>query len=201
MRTVIDCRSAGEQDLAPLYLAGKLPEDVAQAFELHYLGCRECWEDVQAGGKLRATFGRPAVALASAAPRPSRAWLPFAAAAAIALLAAGVWQVARRPSIVPSGRVVRGAAAGLEVAVAPGARGSVEIRWQPQPDAASYEIEIVSSDGALVWKTETPEPHRTIEAGSFPPAPEGRSYSIGVAARDALGQVVAKSAPLALPGR
>ena len=62
MAKVVDCPGTGERDVAVLYLAGKLPEDEAEAFEAHYFECERCWEEVQRGSELRAALGKPAVA-------------------------------------------------------------------------------------------------------------------------------------------
>ena len=71
----------GQRDLAPLYLAGKLTEKEAQAFEAHYLGCAKCRDDVTTGAALRELYGRPGVAASVSASIDTystrRKWLPL----------------------------------------------------------------------------------------------------------------------------
>ena len=197
MATVIDCPSAGERDLAVLYLAGRLPEDEAQAFEEHYFACEHCWQDVQRGSELRAALGKPAVAPAGRSVRPRRAWLPLAAAAVIAFVALGVWQLNRRTPVESTTPVVRGAGEILDLEVESGRQGSIDVRWPRHPSAATYEIEVLASNGGSVWKTETPEPRVRIVPGVL--AAPGQTYEIRVEALDSLGQVIASGQASLLP--
>ena len=189
MGTVIDCPKPGERDLAVLYLAGKLPEDEAQAFEAHYFGCEDCREDVQRGSELRAAFGKPAVVPAARSARPRRAWLPLAAAAVIAFVALGVWQLTRRTPVESTTPVVRGVGEVLDLEVESGRQRGIDVRWPPHPNAATYEIEVLGSNGASVWKTETPEPRIRIAPGVL--SSPGQTYEIRVEALDSLGQAIA----------
>ena len=66
----------GQRDLAPLYLAGKLTEKEAEAFEMHYLGCEKCREDVTTGAAMRELYGRPAVAASASASGSSARLAP-----------------------------------------------------------------------------------------------------------------------------
>jgi hypothetical protein len=172
-----------------LYLAGRLSEDEAEAFETHYFGCADCWEDVHRGSELRAAFGKPAVAPASRSVRPRRAWLPLAAAAVIAFVALGVWQLTRRTPVESTTPVVRGAGEVLDLEVASGRQGGIDVRWPPHPNAATYEIEVLASNGASVWKTETPEPRVRIGPGVL--AAPRQTHEVRVEALDSLGQVIA----------
>jgi hypothetical protein len=198
VKTVVDCKSAGDRDVADLYLAGRLSEDVAEAFELHYLGCKDCWEFVEGGARLRASFGKAAVARAPAAARSDRSWLPLAAAAVIALAAFGVWRLTRPAPVEPVTPVSRAVGGVLDLKLARGQR-EIEVNWLAQPAAAVYRIEVVASDGARIWSTETREPHVSIAPAAFPAPSKGRRDLIRVEALDSMGEVVARSAPAALP--
>jgi anti-sigma factor RsiW len=197
---VIDCAKAGERDLALLYLAGRLPEDEAEAFEAHYFECENCWHDVQRGSELRAALGKPAVAPLAAATRSAWDWRPFAAAAVIAFVGLGVWQLTRRTAEEPNRPVLRGVnAEGLALKVETGPQGGINLTWPPHPDAATYEVEVVASDGVSVWKKETKEPRVTIGAAVLPAPREGISFVVKVEALDSMRQVVATSELTPLP--
>lgn len=199
MARVIDCPSGGERDLAVLYLAGKLPEEEALAFEKHFFGCEDCWQDVQRGSELRAALGKPAVAPTVRAIRPARTLLPLAAAAVIAFAAFGVWQLTRRTSVEPTTPVLRGVSEVFNLEVESGRQGGIDVSWPPHPNAATYEIEVSASNGASVWRTEIREPRVNIGPAVLPAPSTGEAYWIQVEALDAMGQVVAMSAPTGLP--
>src|SRR5262245_20938359 len=96
----IDCTRADETDLVALYLAGKLPEHEAEAFETHYLGCERCAAALREGGEIRAALGKPVLATAPASPEAPRrggsrdVWTFLAAAAAVAAFFYGLGHVA-----------------------------------------------------------------------------------------------------------
>ncbi len=203
MARAIDCPNARERDLTSLYLAGKLPEGEAEAFEAHYFECESCWQDVQRGRELRAALGKPEVAPPTRATRSARDWRPLAAAAVIALVGLGVWQLTRRTAEQPTPRpVLRGVnSEGLMLKVEKGPEGGISLSWPAHSDAATYEIEVLASDGVSVWKTEAREPRLSIDPTVLPAPGKGISFLIKVEALDPMGQVVAKSElkPLPLP--
>ena len=199
MTNVVDCAGAAERDLASLYLAGKLPEDVAQAFELHYLQCEGCWRDAQLGAKLRESLGRPAVRPLTKFRRRRRPWLPLVAAAVVAFGGIGVWELTRQAAVARARHAVLGGDA-FGLRVEPGRRGEIDVTWPPQPDAANYEIEVIAASGSRVWKTETHEPHLRIGPGAFPAPSRGQGYSVRVEELDSTGHVVATSRPTPLSG-
>ena len=126
----------GQRDLAPLYLAGKLTEKEAEAFEAHYLGCAKCREDVTTGAALRELYGRPAVAASATVSIDSastrRKWLPLAAAAAIAFVAVGIWHASRQSIEQPGQPTLRGPSAGvLVLEVKTGTDRGIELSWPP----------------------------------------------------------------------
>lgn len=208
VRQPIDCPATheGQRDLAPLYLAGRLAEDEAEAFEAHYLGCEKCREDVRAGAALREVYAKEAVvASASAAasgsvsPAPGRrSWLPLAAAAAIAVLGLGVW-LSRRAVEQPGQPVLRGPSAGaLVLKIEAGPQGRIELSWPAHPAAAAYEVQVFSTDGTRVWGQEVNEPRLSIGPGTLPAPEPGKSLEVEVRALDAMRQVVATSDPVPL---
>ena len=189
------CPYDGERETRSLYLAGRLSEADAAAFEAHYFECDRCAEAVEVGTKLRAAFEKAPVVPAAIAPRRLRAWLPLAAAAAVALLGFGVWRIARRAAVEAAPSVSRAAHEALAVKAARHPDGGVTLTWLPPPSAASYKIEVFGSDGATLWSGESREPRLHIGAGVLPAPGGGSEPRVQVEAYDALGQMVARSAP------
>src|SRR5207253_2619172 len=74
----LDCAAVEEQDLIPLYVAGRLEPQQAEAFERHYFGCERCWEDLQTATAVKAGGGR------TVNRRSALLWA-YAAAATIAI--------------------------------------------------------------------------------------------------------------------
>lgn len=195
-----DCPNGEQRDLALLYLAGRLPDDEAKAFEAHYFECERCARDVEEGSELRAALGRPAVAPAAVEVRSAWNWRPLAAAAAIAFVGLGVWQLARPAAEEPAPPVLRGASAEvLVVKIETALQGGIDLSWPPHPDAAAYAIEVFASDGVRVWGTEVNEPRLSIGAGVLPAPVPGQPLEAEVRALDAMRQVVASSDPTPLP--
>ena len=166
-----DCPKAADRDLVSRYLAGKLGEDEAAAFEKHFSACETCRIDVETR-------------------RPSlRMWLPLATAAAIAVVGVGVWQVVLRSPEGPS--VSRGAIAGIEgLAISPSVGGGLDVAWTPRSDAAVYDVQVFGPDGRRLWRAETAEPRVRIESSLLLP-PLRRTCNVRVEALGARGQVVA----------
>jgi len=184
----LSCPSGGRADTAALYLAGRLSDSEAEAFEEHFFSCADCREDVRRGAELRETLGKPAIAFAASERRSARRWFPLVAAAAIAFVGIGLWHLAHRTEnaqTISRGGV--GSIAGL--AVSPRSGGGIEVTWEAPRGAASYEIQIFSPDGRRLWKTETREPRARVEPAIL--SPPGAADEIRVDALDATGQVVA----------
>ena len=134
--------------------------------------------------------------------RSARTWLPLAAAAAIAFVGIGVWQLSRRSAEEPRRTVTRSSAADVIVLkVEAGSQGGVELTWRSRPDAATYRVQIFTADEVSVWKNETKEPRLSIGPGVLPTPAAGQSYKVEVEALDSMGQVVATSeeTPLLTP--
>jgi CHAT domain-containing protein len=54
------CQFVEENDLVGRSVAGKLPEEEAEAVEAHYFGCERCWSEVRAATEVRAAMEKPA---------------------------------------------------------------------------------------------------------------------------------------------
>jgi len=197
---VTECPRLVDRDLASRYLAGKLRAADAEAFEEHFFGCESCRLEVERGTELRALFGKAPVVPAARAARSARTWLPLAAAAAIAFVGIGVWHLTRRPVEEASPSIMRGTVAEvLDVRVAAGSAGGIDLTWPRHPDAANYVVQVLAADDTSVWKGQTREPRLTIASTVLPPPEGGMALSVEVEAFDSLGQAIAKSALIPLP--
>jgi len=188
--TLAVCPYENEIEIRSLYLAGKLPAKDAEAFEAHYFICERCAEAVEMGAKLRMALENVPVHAAPASARAARTWLPLAAAAAIALVAAGIW-TARRPAELPDQPVLRGGLTGdFTVRVETTPNGAAEASWQPPPGATSYVVRVVRPDGLEIWKTETREPRAAIPLSALTSAGPVEKLLVEVEALDARGRVI-----------
>ena len=194
----VTCPYEGERDTRSLYLAGKLPDAEAQAFEEHFFTCGRCAEAVEVGSSLRAAFGKAPVRPAAAPERTSRTWLPLAAAAAVALGVFGLWQLARSPVSPAGDSVYRGGESrGTVVEVANAPDGGMTATWTSSPDASGYVVRVLSADGAEIWKTETVEPRVRIDAVALSSAGD-KPLLLEVDTLDARQRVIATSGPTKL---
>jgi Putative zinc-finger len=199
----IDCRRADGIDLAALYLAGRLPEDDAEAFEAHYLGCERCASALREAGEIRAALGQSVLAPESVPSRSVGGWRDIgtllAAAATVAAFFFGMRQVAEREPVVHDGVLRSASAESVNLSIASGPDGTVVLAWPAHARAHSYRFEIVRSDGVPVLKSETGDRRVVLAVSDLPPRPESVTLLARVEALDALGQVVAASAPRPLP--
>ncbi len=196
------CRRGEEHDLAIRYLAGKLPEAEAEAFERHYLSCDRCWGEVSQGAQLRTAFGNAPVAGAALTAAAGRRdyWTPLAAAAVVALVAFGLARTAATPSIAPqTSTVLRGSGANrleLTITKAPAAHAILE--WTSDPEAATYRIQIMRADGVPVLTSETPDATLRLDVGALPGEP-GQPLVARIEAVDAMGRIVSTTDSVPLP--
>jgi hypothetical protein len=203
VKSVTTCPYEGEREVRSSYLAGRLSEAEATAFEEHYLGCPLCAEAIEIGTKMRSAYGKAPVAPGVAASAATRLrWLPLAAAAAIAFAAIGVWQIARRPPDAAPTSVVRsGATTVLRVSIERSPAGDLSVSWTPISQASRYVVQVLTSDGRSLWTSESREPHRIVPAASLASANPGAALDVQVEALDAMERVIATSEPLAVPRR
>jgi hypothetical protein len=156
-----DCPFRDQDDIEGSYLAGALSPADAEDFERHYFECDECWSRVQRAAEIRSALADPAnVGRSDVAPirrkRAVRPWAGSLAAAAVVLLAVGIWrsrEIPRSPSLPPS-TVMRGAARSINVA-SHTASGMLIAAWGRTPSASSYRVRLLSADGSLVYERET----------------------------------------------
>jgi hypothetical protein len=152
----ITCELVDERDLDTRYLADRLNPEEAEEFEAHFFGCERCWGLVQQGLAVRSVFDADLPArLPAVRPKPQRPTRPWwgLAAAAVAVVALGVWQmgVQRAPGL--SEDVFRGgSAAFLVTATADSAR--LAAAWPRVPEADVYQVRLYGADGGLALERE-----------------------------------------------
>jgi hypothetical protein len=191
------CELVDELDVDVRYLAGRLDEAEAAAFEEHVFGCERCWALVRGGVAVRAA-GESASAAAVApapgsggtgpAPRWAGGWRPLALAAGLAAVAFGVWRVSTGGG--PEGAdVLRGAGSALPVAAELTATGW-RVSWPAVTDAGSYRVRIYSEDGMLRLEREVTD---TVLAGSSADLGGPGPFLADVEALDAVRGAAARS--------
>jgi len=194
------CPYENESEVRSRYLAGALPEAEAEAYERHYFDCPACAEAIEVGTRLRAGFGKRPVEVStrSAPARVGRPWLALAAAAAAALIAFGVLQVARRTPAAPASVLRSGGDAPQDVRVEAGGDGALNVHWTAVVGATRYAVRVHSSDGSELWKTETAEPRAAVPRADLQSA-AGKPLRVEVDALDARGRVLGTSEPVPVP--
>jgi len=199
---VNDCPGKRERDLAELYLAGRLPEEEAEAFEAHYFGCETCREDVERGSEIRAALGRPAVAPVAKGKTTPSSWRLLAAAAAVVIVGLGVWQLTHQSRETQSSPVLRGGATealSLKLETLP--EGRIKLTWAAHPEAQEYAFQVLRSDGVAVLKQVTRETTLILDRSTLAPPPPGISFLTRIEALDTTGQIVAATDLRPLPAR
>jgi hypothetical protein len=189
METGVECDF--DESIAGRYVAGRLAEAEAEAFEAHYFGCDRCWRVVRAAQELRGALElEPARGQRTLLARP---WVPLAAAAAL-LIALGTWMRVRQPGAEQVFRAPRGA----ELALTASARETaVSVSWSPVPNARGYRARVVTAAGGLVTEQELPAPPLLLAKQRLPDA----LLYVTVQALGPDRQVLVSSAPLQLPPR
>jgi Putative zinc-finger len=196
-----DCTRDGVE-LAPLYLAGKLTESEAERFEAHYLGCASCAAALREAGEIRAALGRPVLVPRVEVSRASYREVAtlLAAAATVAMLFFGLRQLAERQAAVSDSVVYRSASADrVALTVTNESSGQLVLAWTSHPDAQSYRLEIVRSDGVPVLETETPGREMVVAIDDLPPRPADVQLLARIEALNGLHEVVARSERTLLP--
>lgn len=209
--STLTCERVDEQDLDTRYLAGKLSEADAEAFEEHYFSCDRCWHLVRTGNDVRAAMGDAGGAKDEAgsgtleAARASRNDPPRAvrvsrfprpallAAAAAIVLATGLW-MADRGGRAPTPAEFRGSADSLHLVVSTRDRMLVAT-WRGVAAANIYRARLVAGDGTLLVERETADTTVIVAADSVRSL-AGRDVAYWeVQALSPAREVLARSAP------
>jgi anti-sigma factor RsiW len=153
------------------YLLGRLSEDDAREFEVHYFNCPPCFEKVRDRQAVIESVARKrAELLAPPTARPAfafraRAWTTAAAAAGVLLMitAALVLRPWERGAAARSEDVVRGAAL---AAISPAGDVSAvpeALAWSPGPTDLEYRVELTGP--GLSWSAAASGPTIALPEG------------------------------------
>jgi hypothetical protein len=153
----IECRQS--DDVLRQYVAGRLSEADAEAFEEHMFECDRCAEEVERAMELRAVMPKP---------RQRRVFVPLAAAAIVAAVALSLWQARPRENPLAN-PPLRGTTSREIVATGNFAKGIFTASWKPVRDARSYRVQVFDFIGEPVTWTETIETTFSAPIGSAPP--------------------------------
>jgi hypothetical protein len=197
---------AAERELARLFTAGPdegvRPEDmgfvVARLEEASPL--RRTAAPAPAAGRV-VPFPSRAPQPAAAPPRRSSRWPAWLAAAAVVILAAGLfWQRAQVAPPLPeppgSNGVMRGGDVELLAPVGEVPAAPAELRWEPRPGAAAYHVRLRAFDDELLWETTVAAPPARLPAAVAGRLQPAVTYSWSVEALDTRGARLAGSEPV-----
>ena len=185
MTVIIDCPYVENDDLLRQYLAGTVADSDAEEFERHLFACDRCREEVEQGLAVRAALQRPAHGSLLRWRFPSVTFA--AAAAAVILVAIGLWQMRSAEPTVP--QPVRGSERGI-TASARLANGAFTTIWQPNPSARQYVVQLFTADGTPLQSVHTSESKATVPLGSIP---RGKTIYWKIQALDENGTVIGSS--------
>jgi anti-sigma factor RsiW len=203
------CPIVRDSDLDVRYVAGLLSAEEAEAFEAHFFSCDECFSAVQLGSELRAAMRaghgagdsiaapmRVGADRARIAPR----WRPLLVAAAVLIVAVGLWGIGslrlrRADGVRTSGLAYRGEQGSFIVTSRKTAHDVIS-SWAPRPLARSYRVRLLTRDGTLVVERETTDTSIGLPIDSLPALRRGVPVYWQVQALDALREVVGTSSPV-----
>jgi hypothetical protein len=185
---------AAERDLARLFDAGPEAGDVRPEDVAYVVGRLE--GRPHTAGQVLAFLGarrRPAV------------WVARLAAAAVVLLAAGLFfqRYFAAPQLPepPSSGVVRGGEVEILAPVGEVEAVPVELRWAPRPGAVSYRVRLQAVDDTVLWEATLSAPPARLPAEVVARLQRGVVYVWSVAALDAQGARLASSEPVRFRAR
>jgi len=120
------------------------------------------------------------------------------ALAAVLLVASGITVYTLRSRSGPAPKVVDEGALRSQAVVLLSPLGDVdarpvELRWQPVPAAATYQVEILEVDRHSLWKSETPRTRLTIPGNIRALMAPGKTLLWEVTARSSSGALLATS--------
>jgi hypothetical protein len=195
-QTALTCEQVDERDLEAGYLAGRLSEEEASAFEAHFFGCERCWALLQNAQAVAAARR------ASSGGGSRRSWhlLPLASAAVLVLLAGGGWWLTQRRGPAAT-ETLRGSTDSITVDLEATVSG-VAGRFTPFPGTDRYRVRVYSAQGDLLAEQETadttlsislPTTRRRPGGGGAAPAPAPAGLLAEVTALDVLRQPLASS--------
>ncbi len=195
----ITCEMVDQRELDRLYVAGRLGEDEAAAFEAHYFGCDRCWALVKGGAGVRAALAGTA---AQAPAIRRRSWVrPLATAAALAIVVFGTWRLVD-PTESDAPDAIRGPADSIAVATG-SAAGRWTAAWPSVAEPGSYQVRLFTADGRLILTRDMSDTTLSLPADSLTGVAGGGTLFLEVQRLDMLRRPVARSPLIALrpPGQ
>jgi hypothetical protein len=198
--SALTCEQVDEQDLEAAYLAGRLAEPAAEAFEAHLFACDRCWDLVQTA---RAVAGASSHRRAAVGRRRWRLGVlaPLAAAAGIATVLLVRWPLAGGTGGPDSG-ALRGGGDALPVTAAVRGR-QMTAAWPRVAGAEVYQLRLYAPDGGVLLQSETLDTLTVLVLDSSPLVGQVGTVYWQVQALDPLRQPLARSAltPVELSAR
>jgi hypothetical protein len=194
----ITCAAVDERDLDTGYLAGRLSEEQAEAFEAHFFGCERCWTLVQQGLGVRSAFqpdsspGRFSPSVTGRRARTPRRWWGLAAAAGIAAVALGVWRMSDLSGPSRPEDVFRGEDRAFSVSPL-ASDAALGVSWPRVATADVYRVRLYAADGMLALEREIADTSLSISRDSVATLPGGAEMFWQVQALDRLRNSVAGS--------
>lgn len=197
----LDCRDVDEGDLEVFYVAGRLGEAEAEAFEAHYMACDRCFGLVSRALEVRAAEGLPAVEAGRRPPVGEPGWRILLAAAAVAAVAlAGTWwglvqRGADAPEIGhPDAALAVSPASSLRLTVHPHP-SRLRVSWEALPGARAYHAALLTGGGLAVHEQEVTDTMVSVAVSEIVDRAEGGELYWHVDALDASGLVMAHAGP------
>lgn len=184
------CPHGDESFVVADYLAGRLSEADASAFEEHAFGCDRCIAELERATELRAALDADNVRTRGERPR-SMPWPAFALAAAL-VLGVGLWMA--RPLLAPEPAYRAGddAAPTLDLAVTRiGER--IALSWEPVPGADLYEVRVFTAAGDPVHAQRSEKTSMQLFPADWQEDAAADRLHVQVIAFDELRQAIARS--------
>lgn len=198
----LDCAAARDGDYVDRYVAGRLSDAEAEAFEAHYFACESCWSEVQTALEVRAALeSQDGARIPGRMRRRDWRWMGWTAGLAAAAAAAFLFfNVGSDGGPGGPDDVFRGGATTVSVE-ARALDGALVAEWAAVPDADIYVARIYTEDGRLLYEREVSTPR--VEVATAELMDQG-SFAVvywRIEALDSLRQPVARSSlvPVSLP--
>ncbi len=206
------CPYVDDADIDHRYLGGTLSESQAEEFERHYFECELCWTRVRRGAEIRTSLPEPqssepeprsSESARSSASVPKRRafirWGTRLAAAAVLLIAAGLWRdrsdrFSRERALRVSSPIepMRGSNTSLTVS-SHATKNVLAAVWSRPRQATSYRVRLLAADGALLFERETTDTSIVLPSDSARISVQSASGYWEVQALDELRKIVATS--------
>ena len=182
------CEFVDQHELDRRYVAGRLSEPEAAAFEAHFFECDRCFGLVKGGAGVRSALAHRG-ALPADRPRPR--WMPLAIAAGLGLVALGTWQ-AIGPRQPGDDDAIRGSEDSLAVR-SDLASGFWRVGWPAVAEATSYRVRVFAEGGLLLLTKEVTDTVLALPADSLAALGGASALYLDVEGFDLLRRPVARS--------